>query len=187
MQEAPHCPPSSLTQHLLTVPVPSSSGWVQKGSTASSPPLAGELERPLTNGQPWSHAVSRCPWRPLRPSVNPLWDCPQNTHIHVVCGGKEEAACRDRSVGFPSHVVLTKGRGLLLSESQPLLDPSLPLCLSAAPSQTRRRPQAAPPALPPASILFLPPNNSSAFFCFLRTRCRCFPEFSSTSGSKFLQ
>lgn len=68
------------------VPIPPSSVPVQKGSITPSSPLAGELERPLAIGQPWSHAVSRCPRRPstLVPSVNLLWDCPR-TPIHTLC------------------------------------------------------------------------------------------------------
>lgn len=137
-QEAPHCPPSSHIQHLLTLcpsllPAPGSEG-IHHFFLSTCWGV-----RPLTNGQPWSHAVSRCPRRPstLRPSINSLSDCPRNTRIHFVCGGKGNAARPFCRVSLPcaSHVVLTEGRGLLLSESQPLLDPSLPPYLSAAPAR----------------------------------------------------
>jgi hypothetical protein len=89
------------------------------------------------------------------------------------------------SAECPLDVVLTGGECLVSSKSQHLIDPSLPTCRLAVTGQRHREPQACPLALPHASISPQPPNNNSAFFCFLRTRCRCFPEFSSTSGSKF--
>lgn len=132
MQDAPHWPPSCHSASSDPVPFPSYSGPVRK-----DPPLFlfSHLLRSSKDhllGQPWMHVCVPLSQETCSPALHKYllsWSLEHQYTLWVCWKGE---GCQEGRFCCPSLVVLTE---LLLSKSQPSLDPTLPACLSAAPAR----------------------------------------------------
>lgn len=129
--------------------------------------------------------VSCCPrgLSALQSSSKPFLVCPQKPLTHFVCGGKQQDV-PEKPVLLSLPPMWPSQESCALLKPQRLIEASLPTCgQQPLVSDTEGLGLVHPLSLMLAFLLCNP--ITTAFFCFLRTRCRCFPEFSSTSGSKF--